>query len=218
MKIIEVKAYKFSELSDAAKEKARDWYREGNMDDNFWSEYVIDEAVEQGKLLGIDFKERRVPLMNGKTRGEPCIYWSGFSSQGDGACFEGSWCAGDVQADKVAEDWGDSADTTEIRRIAGVLAEIAKEWPRASFTVTHSGHYSHEYCTNFSVEMDEDPDMVVPDGAEDDLIEVARDFMKWIYRRLENEWRYRNSDECVDEEIEANDLLFTEDGRRSVSL
>lgn len=28
----------FDELSDEAKERAREWYRQGNCDDSFWSE------------------------------------------------------------------------------------------------------------------------------------------------------------------------------------
>jgi hypothetical protein len=219
MKTIEIKAYEFNELSDKAKEKARDWYREHvNCGDTGWSECTIEEAVTQGNLMGITFKERRVPLMSGKTRGEPCIYWSGFSCQGDGACFEGTWRAGDVQADKVADGWGDDPATTEIKRIASVFGEIAKEWPTASFAVTHRGRYYHEYCTEFDVMLDEDPDMVWDYAVVEELIETARDFMKWIYRQLEKEYEYRNSDECVDEEIEANEYLFTEDGKRSTVL
>ena len=32
-----------------------------------------------------------VRLMGGGTRAKPCIWFSGFWSQGDGACFEGYW-------------------------------------------------------------------------------------------------------------------------------
>ncbi len=38
--------------------------------------------------------------------------------------------------------------------------------------------------------------------------------MNWIYRQLEKEYEYQNSDECVDENILCNSYTFTEDGKR----
>jgi hypothetical protein len=49
---------------------------------------------------------------------------------------------------------------------------------------------------------------------EDTLIELARDFMDWIYKQLEKEWDYQNSDEQVEESIRANEYEFLEDGVR----
>lgn len=221
MKTIQVKAFEFSELSDAAKERARDWYRQASSQDDYWSESVIDEVVQQAELMGIRLKERRIPLMNGSTRGEPCIWWRGFSSQGDGACFEGSWSARDVSADKVADGWGDSDQTKEIKRIASEFDRIASAYPEASFSVVHRGHYSHENCTEFDVSLGDDDSEIGPEKweeAEDALKEAARDFMRYIYRALEREYEYQNSDEVVDDNITANEYLFTEDGKRSVSL
>ena len=37
-RIKQTTVYQFDELSDAAKEKARDWYREASADDAFWQE------------------------------------------------------------------------------------------------------------------------------------------------------------------------------------
>ena len=236
MRTKETTVYKFDELSDSAKEKAREWYRRGQFNDSSWSEYTIEEAVREGELLGISFKERRIPLMNGKTRGEACIWWSGFCSQGDGACFEGTWNASDVKADKVADGWGDDPATTEIKRIASVFAEIAKKFPCSSFTVVHRGHYSHENCTGFSFDSgadycdpdalvryrtpDDDPedpdsmprDRMAEDFPEDLLEETAKDFMRWIYRQLEKEYSYQTSDEAVDESIIANEYEFNKNG------
>jgi hypothetical protein len=73
-RVTETTVYQFDELSDEAKEKAREWYRQGNVTTRFWSECTIDDAKEIGKLLGMDIDN---------------IYFSGFWSQGDGACFEG---------------------------------------------------------------------------------------------------------------------------------
>lgn len=230
MRTITITAYEFDDLSDSAKETARDWWR--SLPGDFWSESTLEEAEEQAAHLGIEIKENTHPWTNAKTgksgvTREPCIYWSGFSSQGDGACFEGSWSADRVKADKVAEGWGDDPATTEIKRIAAEFDRIAKAYPEASFTVKHSGHYYHKYCTDFTVSLGEacDGDGCEPtisqeewSSVEKDLIEVARDFMGWIYRQLEKEYDYYMSDESVDENIRANEYLFTEEGKRSTVL
>lgn len=64
--------FQFDQLSDDAKEKARDWYREASAGDNYFSEPVIE-----------DWKAR----LEKKGFNDPEISWSGFSSQGDGASF-----------------------------------------------------------------------------------------------------------------------------------
>ena len=42
--------------------------------------------------------------------------------------------------------------------------------------------------------------------------DLFRHFADWIYKRLENEWEYQNSDEAVDESIICNGYEFTKDG------
>lgn len=223
MKTITLNLYEFDELSDKAKEKAREWYRRATEGDNEFSEYVIEEAVQQGELLGFEFKTHDVKLCGGGTRQKPCVWWSGFSSQGDGACFEGAWRACNVKADKVAEDWGDDPATTEIKRIASALAEIAKQYPHASSKLTHSGRYNHRYSVSFEfesgIECDEEIAAKVAEFGDientaEAVAETSRDFMQWIYDQLEKAYRYEQSDECVDENIKANEYTFTEDGKR----
>lgn len=216
MKTIQLKLYEFTELSDEAKEKAREWRRRASEGDAYWSESIIEEAVQQGELLGITFKTQR------GTKSKPCIWWRGFWSQGDGACFEGSWRAKDCQPDKVAEGWGDAPETTDIKRIASEFGRIAKEYPHACFSVEHSGHYSHENCTEFSFDIAPDVDGDNQDISEENLDsaecaleDAAKDFMRWIYRSLEKEYEWQMSDEVVDENIIANEHLFESDGTRS---
>jgi len=200
-----INLYEFNELSEAAKEKARNWWRECNNNDTFWSECTIDEAKEQGENMGLDIDN---------------IYFSGFCQQGSGACFVGSWNASRVKAGETAKDWGDSPATTEIKRIAAEFEEFSKAWPESSFSVEHRGHYSHEFCTNFNVSLGEDADnneLVSPEqwrNESDSLIETARDYMRWIYKQLEKEYEYQNSDECIDENLTGNSYTFKEDGTR----
>jgi len=199
-----VNLFTFDELSDSAKEKARDWYRTASCDDSFSSEYILDEAKEQAQKMGLDIDK---------------IYYSGFSNQGDGCCYIGDWHASRVTSE-VADGWGESPATSEIKRIAGEFKAFADKYPESSFRVKHSGHYYHKYCTDFTVSLGEENDdsenlsQEEWSAAENSLIETARDYMEWIYRQLEKEYEYQNSDECVDESILANQYTFLEDGER----
>ena len=78
--------YQFPELSDAAKEKARIWYRELGPHDDWW-DAVYEDFERVCDILGIRLKTTPVRLMGGGTRQRPCIWFSGFCSQGDGACY-----------------------------------------------------------------------------------------------------------------------------------
>jgi len=207
-RVTETTVYQFDELSDEAKEKAREWYRQGNCDDSFWSECAIDDAKEIGKLLGMDIDK---------------VYFSGFWSQGDGACFEGTWRAGDIKLDKLKEY---APQDKELHRIGEQLAELAVKYPDGHFRVTHRGRYSHSGCTSFDVELPNDQEQELEYDSpeykalqvelgedEDSLIELARDYMNWIYQRLEADWEWQNADEQVDENIRANEYEFLEDGQ-----
>jgi hypothetical protein len=225
MRIKQTIVYQYDELSDKAKEKARDWYRDGECDDDYWSEGVIDDAAAIAEFLGLDINQTAYKTMGGETRYKPTVYFSGFWSQGGGACVEGTWRARDVKADKLKEY---APQDQELHRIVDGLAEIAKEYPDGSFTVKHSGHYSHSGCTRFNIELPcEAFDEAEYDSPEhtrldekisndgETLKELARDFMNWIYKQLKEEWDYQNSDEQVEESIRANEYEFLEDGTRA---
>jgi hypothetical protein len=217
--------YQFDELDEEAKERAREWYRAGNCEDSSWSEAVIDDAAEIATMLGIDLCQTAYKTMGGETKYKPTVYFSGFWSQGDGACFEGTWRARDVQADKLKAD---APQDKELHRIADGLAELAKEYPDGYFSVKHRGHYSHSGCTSFDVELPNSAldEMIygsfeyqAKESAirhdEETLIQLARDFMDWIYKQLKKEWDYQNSDEQVEESIRANEYEFLETGERA---
>ena len=187
--------YTYEELSDDAKEKARDWYR--SIDDaNFWAEFVIDNAKEVAALMGWEIDK---------------IYWSGFSCQGDGACFTGMMrykkgCAKFVKA---------YTNDEELNRIAKAWQDLQRRnFYALRASVKHRGHYSHEMCTEFECEdTRSNYGWMQNPEAEDDIKEIARDFMRWIYKRLESEYEYSVSDEAVEENIIANEYEFTEDGK-----
>ncbi len=53
------------------------------------------------------------------------------------------------------------------------------------------------------------------DFVRDAIDRALRDFADWIYSQLEKEYEYQMSNECVDENIRANEYEFTEEGMRA---
>lgn len=182
---VERTLYQYHELSDAAKERARDWWIEGM--DNYWTEAIYEDADTIAGLMGIEIKHRDYKTVGGKTRTEPCIWWSGFWSQGDGACFEGRYRG--VPSALVAVKTHVGEDE-EIFRIAAELDRLqALCGGNLRATVTHNGNYYHSYSTDIEIEIAGDDDTEYdPDvfrDVEKDLCRALRDFMDWIYAQLE---------------------------------
>lgn len=208
MRIEQIKICQFDELDERAKEKAREWYR--SLSDYYeWWDAVYDDVQRAAELVGIDLKYRSGQNQKGEpTKGQPCIWFSGFSYQGDGACFEGtySYKKGSREALRV-EFPTDKA----LHQIVDGLYELQRtHFYRLSATVTHRGQYNHEYSTSI------DTDGFGENEPDDPLVDLLRDFMRWIYRSLEREYEWINSDEAVDESIRANEYEFTESGDRWV--
>jgi len=202
--------YQFSELSDEAKEKAREWWREGGMDYEWW-DFIYDDAVQCAEALGISIDHR--PGRNGRgepTKGQPTIYFSGFWSQGDGACFEGDYSYRKGWR-KALNDY--APKDSDLFRIGKELQDAQRKlnW-QGSATIKHVGHYYHQRSISVTV-MDGEGSYVSREH-EDAISECMSDFCSWIYKRLEEEYDYRMSDEAVDETIEANEYEFTVDGER----
>lgn len=206
MRTIETALFKFDELSDSAKEKAREWFRAGALDFDWW-DAVYDDAANIADKIGIDLRQRQAKLMGGGTRNEPSIFFSGFSSQGDGACFEGEYRYRKGSAKNVKSY---APQDAELHRIASELADIQRRHLYGiTATVKHVGRYSHENSTEIDVDFGA---MEYNAETADAVAELLRDFMRWIYRQLEREYEWRMSDECVDDDIENNEYEFTEDG------
>lgn len=209
-RIRQTTVFKFEELSDRAKERARDWFRQGGFDYEWW-DTVYDDAKTCLALAGF---------------GVDRIYFTGFWSQGDGACFEGSWSAADAKP--VKDMRAHAPKDKELRRIAATMRSIARRFSRASMAVKHTGRYSHEFETSFSVDFGDDPIERMAyksprwearnaklQAAEEEIIEASRDAMRWIYKCLEREYEWLSSDEQVDESIVANEYEFDENGNRA---
>jgi len=197
--------FKFSELDAEAKEKAREWWREASAHDNFFAEYVIDDAVACAAILGIEIARR-------KARGAgSAVYWSGFYSQGDGASFEGAYSYVKGAAKAIRKH---APTDTELHRIADALQAAQRvNFYRLTAGIEQSGHYCHEMTMKVDVERSDGVDVTA--GADETVAECMRDFARWIYRQLKHAYEYENSDAQVDETIEANEYTFDEYGNRA---
>ena len=89
-RVIETTVYTIEELPEAARERARAWYRETCLDYE-WYDFVYEDFQVICPLLGIVLRTSPVRLNGGGTRERPHLWFRGFASQGDGASFEGSY-------------------------------------------------------------------------------------------------------------------------------
>lgn len=208
--ILEITAYRFNELSEKAKEKAREWWRDGAFDYEWW-DFLFDDFVAVAEILGIEIGTQE----NGKHK-ERTIFFSGFSSQGSGACFVGDYSYSKMAHKKIRQY---APNDERLHAIADELFAIQKKVGySARACMTHRGRYSHEYCMEVSVECCEHYLQPVFSEVEARITMLMRDFARWMYSMLESEYWWRMADEQVDDNIICNEYLFDANGERSVIL
>lgn len=171
MKQLTINAFTFDELSDKAKEKARNWWRE-DMDIDQWSEQPIEDASQVGiKIERFDIGRAQVCDIE----------------------FEHT-----VQAtvDAILENHGEMCDTYKAAaRYQEAIKQVARK--------VENGDHNQE----------EQDDAIAQ--AEAELKSALEDA---YLAMLTESHDYEMSDEGVDENILANDYLFTEDGSRTAVL
>ena len=198
---------RFESLTKRQQDEILDRHRHFNTEHLEWRDAVYDDFKQDMDAIGIEVHR---------------MYFSGFSSQGDGACFEGR-----------VYSWGDFLPS--ILRADPALITLAEQaW---SFRVEHRGHYYHENCTSFTSDMacpsdycyselDEFVHAYSPykteiqnavfltnlqgydyDKLHDEFEEEFKSHMRDLYNRLEVEYDALTSDESVLEALHANDML-----------
>lgn len=198
-----VTLYHYHELSEAAKDRARDWYRSASTHDEWWDQ-AYEDAATAADLLGIDIDEDR------HGRGQ-AIYFSGFSSQGDGACWKGRYAYKRGAAKAIAQEF---PQEPELHRIAMALQALQSlHFYKLRAVVSLSGRYCHSGTMDVDTYHSDDLYRDIGD-AETEMTTLLRDFADWIYRELEKQHDWLNSDEEVAASIEANEYTFTETGER----
>jgi hypothetical protein len=178
------------------------WDINTNYDD--WHQSVYESFKADMKAIGIEVWR---------------MYFTGFCSQGDGACFEGT-------LDDTLK-YLDHHHQGQYPMIRKLLENGGCVYARCE----HRGRYYHQYCTEFWVDSDtltgmidqptEFHELIVEQWQsqledemgdfEKDIIEQWRSYMQDLYRKLEAEHDYLTSDEAVWDTIEANELYDWED-------
>lgn len=174
MREAKIKVFQFKELNAEAKKKALDYFRTAQVEHEDWHEFLIEQFEKELKAKGFE---------------DPRILYSGFGSQGDGACF--------VCSKIDLEKW-------EGGKWAGKGLFI---------NITHSARYFYATSTDPIITDDADAlDVKQHEQISKDLTSaqaMGNDF----YERLKDLWTGLQSNESVQSHIEANEYEFTEDGK-----
>ena len=200
---VETVVYAIEELPETAKERARAWYRETCLDHE-WYDAVFEDFEAICRILGVTLRTSPVRLMGGGTRDRsPTCIFRGFSSQGDGASFEGAFSHARGSARAIRAH---APKDEELHRIADEL-QAAQKRNFYQLNAAPSGRAAttaHEHSMAIEVERDSPTWQPMTDGAKDTVIEALRDFARWLYRQLQREYEYLTTDAVVEETIGIN--------------
>lgn len=198
MRTLTIPVYKFSELGDEAKSKARDYFR-----DDIDLEFVVGDFCSIAEIIGLKLDTRPVKLMNGQTQGKAEVYYSVGYCQSDYAAFVGMWryangckkairdyAPHDTDLHAIVDQWCDIQRRNFYQLVA--VCSVRRDFQVAE-THTADGRFTR-----------------------DETLDVATDCVSalagWLYKRLRDECDYRSSDEYIDEMIALNDYEFYENG------
>ena len=191
MKTVTIECRKYDEWDSKTQSRLVDIHRDINTDEG-WDEWVLEDAKEVGRLVGIEIEK---------------VLYSGFSRQGDGACFVGTY--------RYAPDAGqairDYAPTDEkLHEIAEGLKALKRRWLYGfALDINHQGSDCHEYTTQFTFRCTGD---AVAKEYRDEVIRLMRELMRWIYTRLESEFFSLMEDDSVAETLRCNNYEMDSNG------
>ena len=190
MRTIEQQIFEFSELSETAKKKALQNHREDFVDMDF----IIDDWKD---MLQSKYGFQKIN-----------IYYTGFGSQGDGACFTFS-----------NVDWKQCTTAFEIPISSNSLKFLEDT---VELRGVHNGLYYHENSVSMEPYFYEG---VISSEIEDELYEVInqieenyRNLCKELYRTLEQEYFEQISDKYIEESLMINNYEFYVNGEDFTDL
>ena len=213
--------FSFDELDEKAKERARDYWR--SLDDGGWWDHTYDEACVVARILGMEIDIRSGTTANGNKWEHPAIYFSGFHTQGSGACWDGVIQTGLLSGarERMLQYAPNDTELMDLVKRAEALFEqiasvhavnrLVDEGAEKDFPEVEIGMHLSVYGNDSSWITAIRDDRVNSD-IENRADKLVSEFTDWIYGQLEAEDEWRNADEQVDEAIRANDMLFDEDG------
>lgn len=216
----------FDQLSNAAKDRARDAYRNVDVRNEWW-DAVYEDAVTVAAMLGIDINIVSRKTTNGHVYNETDISFSGFCSQGDGCCFSGYLKIDDLKNCVAALKTHVGEGTDEelfalaargeaiYQRVVTRLVELrllgeyedgdaAPDGEVSLEDILHITGTERSYSTAVSSDTSIEMEKL--------LDEYVANFASWIYKQLEAEHDYLTSDDHLDQWLSDSEKKFDEDG------
>lgn len=190
MKELKIKAYTVNELSQEAREKVLEKYHDINID-NDWYQPIVEGFDEDMAEWGVEAKLR----------------FSGFCSQGDGACFVTDTVDTDLLIRKLHEEF--HAIPEDCLHYSKNLS-VSVQKVHAAF----ANRYEHENTITACVYNDSEHIIQSTDcdALESVITAWARRESLTVYRKLEKYYNELTEDIAVIETLEENEYLFTENG------
>jgi len=190
---VDYEVYSYAELNTAAKENARQNYIE-HIDWPWWEE-TYKYLKNMCKNFGLEITD---------------IWFSGFYSQGDGACFEGTYTP---QKENCLQHFTEIYPS-EIE-ISKIVSELnALENKDFLVRIYHQGRYYHE--NSVYIEISYDDENLISDQLwkkQKEIIEQnLKALMQHIYSMLESVWDWKTSETIFKDLCELNEWYFLKNG------
>jgi hypothetical protein len=192
----------YNELSDEAKERAFNDFKNREIYDNHWAHHVLEDWVERLEDVGIDTEVYD-------------IHWSGFHSQGDGASFEGS-----INLKEFLEAHPDlKARHSALYMSTVPFDTLSDDYAEYMVLLRKTQHHSYYHENTITLEWDiETNDVVgkfdkVMTNAEPDILKTCREHMRSLYNDLQNAYEHEIGLDSFLEMVDYQD--FNEDGSLS---
>lgn len=208
-RVVEKTVYQYDELSESAKEKARDWYCQGIGED--WSP-DYDDFTTCAEAIGITMDTRSVKLMGGGTRQDPDITYS-IGHQGEYAAYKGSW----EYSPTALEDLHAHCQEGDLETIVNELVRantmaVLMGFSELRGTIQFNHHGTMEITAFGDTKGDEDE---LPPNLGDIVTEQLAGFAQWMLKQMKADYEGQFERESVEDTITANAYEFDEEGDRA---
>lgn len=208
-------AYTFDELSEEAKENARNWWRESI--DDWWTD-IYHDIQTLGEIIGISFDTRTVRLMNGESRRVPAFTFDLDRNRHFG--FSGTYSYQRGWKEKAKAEYGKDVFVPE--KASHRLATFLREWDSLQASIQKPAFYGLTcdfdakgggiHVTGYHYIPAQDYTNTTNADQDSDLEELLELFQSQAIDMLESEWNWINADDYIDENIRGNDYEFDEEG------
>lgn len=178
---------------DEVKEKAIEQNRYININDPYWADFVIEDWKNDLDVIGFEDAQ---------------IYYSGFCSQGDGACFDAN-----INVDKIANYLQSKNLINEDGK--NKFIDLQNDF-YLTIKSSHNCRYCHENSRYTDLDcfyIEDEENKIFLHNIELMIEELRVSLCKQIYKNLEDEYYSLLTDEAVYEALQAQACYFEEDGR-----